>query len=155
MHTPREAKNLLSVQDSENRNYQPEQVLAFVRDKTGEPALEMDSDIFAAGCTGKEFTEMVRSFGYRFHVITDNYLWYFHTNEEGINIGAVFFKPPFERVNRIPVTPGMLHEFANKGYWDIYYPEHEIPASRIDQLLNILLIFAIIFLLVYVASKKY
>jgi hypothetical protein len=143
------------VPDLENRNYQPEQVLAFLRDKTGAPDLEMDSDLFATGSTGKELTEVVRSFGYRFHVNTDSYLWYFHTNEEGINFGAVFFKPPYERVNRIPVTPLLLLDFANKGYWDVYYPEHEIPSSRIDHLLNILLVFAIVFLLVYVASKRY
>jgi hypothetical protein len=142
------------VQDLENRNYSEEQVLAFVREKTGEPLLEMDDDIFARALTGKSFTEFVVAFSHRFRVNIDNYLWYFHTNEESINPGAIFYKPPFERVERIPITPSKLFDFANKGYWDVYYPEHEIPSSRIDVLINIILVFLVIFLIVYVGMRK-
>ncbi len=43
-----------------------------------------------------------------------NYLWYFHCNEEGTgSIGGMFFNTPYKSVNRIPVTPKMLTEFAN------------------------------------------
>ena len=112
-------------------------------------------DLFAQGFTGKRFTELVRSFSQKFRVNTDNYLWYFHTDEEGMNVGSVFFKAPYQRVQRIPVTPFMLADFANKGYWEIHYPAHEIPASRLDHLLNILFFFAVAFLLIYVGSKKF
>jgi hypothetical protein len=143
------------VQDSENNPVSLEKVMAFLEEKTGMVDLQAEADLFASGCTGKEFNELVRSFGRRFNVNTENYLWYFHTDEEGMNVGAVFVKPPYERVERIPVTPLMLSEFAETGNWDIQYPSHEIPASRLDHLLNILIIFAVAFLLVYVAARKF
>lgn len=143
------------MQDSENNPEALEQVLAFLEQKTGMVDLQPDTDLFASGCTGKQFNELVRSFGRRFNVNTENYLWYFHTDEEGMNMGAVFIKPPYERVERIPVTPMMLAAFAESGNWEIAYPQHEIPASRLDHLLNILIIFAVAFLLVYVAAKKF
>src|SRR6202163_3555503 len=32
------------------------------------------------------------------------YLWYFHTGEEGFNIGGLFFRPPNAKVREIPIT---------------------------------------------------
>ena len=65
-----------------------------------------------------------------------SYLWYFHTNEEGQNLGGSLFKAPNERVERIPVTPKMLYEFAKSNKWDINYPEHTLPKRRYDLYFN-------------------
>jgi hypothetical protein len=148
------------VLDSENNDIEPvwtvplEDVLSFVRKRTERPDAAADDDIFAdLGCAAKDFTNLVEAFGRRFNVDTSNYLWYFHTNEEDHSIGGMFYKPPFERVQRIPVTAEMLWEMANAGYWNIAYPEHEIPSSRVDFLINILLFLAGALLLAYIARK--
>ncbi|RYD97659.1 MAG: DUF1493 family protein [Sphingobacteriales bacterium] len=129
-------------------------VLAFVRWKTDSPEATEDDDLFAdLNCTGKDFTALVESFSMRFGVDTENYKWYFHTNEEDHSIGAMLYKPPHERVRRIPVTAVTLWHIANAGYWNIDYPEHEIPSSRVDFLINILLFIAGALLLAWIARK--
>jgi len=67
------------------------------------------------------------------------YLWYFHSDEEGNNIGGLFFPPPYKRVKRIAVTPLLLTEFANTGKWDIEYPNHKIPQKRYDTLIDVII----------------
>jgi hypothetical protein len=129
------------------------QIQTFLAERLGEPVAP-DADIFADhGCTGADFTALITDFAHRFRVDVTPYRWYFHTNEEETTIGGMFFKPPHERVARIPITPLLLCEFANSGRWDVPYPEHEIPSSRADILITILVIFAVIFLLVYVAGR--
>jgi hypothetical protein len=148
------------VQDSENNIIGPEwtipleDVLSFVRWKTGRPDAGADDDIFEKlGCTARKFTDLVEHFSMRFGTDVSNYKWYFHTNEEDHSIGGMFYKPPFERVQRIPVTAEKLWEMANAGYWNIDYPEHEIPSSRVDFLINVLLFIAGALLLAYIARK--
>jgi hypothetical protein len=148
------------VPDSENDITEPvwavplADVLSFVRRETERPDAEAGEDIFAdLHCTAKDFTKLIEKFGRRFNIDTSNYRWYFHTNEEDHSIGGMFFKPPFERVKRIPVTAEMLWEMANVGYWNIEYPEHEIPSSRVDYLINILLFIAGALLLAWIARK--
>ena len=46
----------------------------------------------------------------------------------------MFFQPPYERLPRIPITIGMLHEFAEQKHWGIQYPEHHLPKRRLDLL---------------------
>ena len=65
---------------------------------------DIDQDL---GCTGDDFYELIHDFSIKFHVNMDNYLWYFHTYEEGHtnSIGRLLFKAPNERVKHIAVTP--------------------------------------------------
>ena len=129
-------------------------VLSFVRWKTGRPDAEAGDDIFEKlQCTGKDFTSLVEAFSMRFGADVSGYKWYFHTDEEDHSIGALFYKPPQERVKRIIITPEDLWHMANAGYWNIEYPEHEIPSSRVDFLINILLFIAGALLLVWIARK--
>ena len=137
-----------------NNTFTIEQVISFVQEQTGADEIKPGTDIFGElGCTGNDFDALIKKYKARFHVDMSTYLWYFHNNEEGQNIGSIFFKPPNERVERIPVTPEMLLTFANTGRWDIFYPEHQIPSARLDYLINIILFFAAIFLILYVAVK--
>ncbi|MBS1771520.1 MAG: DUF1493 family protein [Bacteroidetes bacterium] len=111
--------------------------------------LNEDTDLFKSGVTGDDFHEMIGTYSKKFSVDMDRYLWYFHTCEEGNNTGSFFFKPPNERVTQIPVTPKVLLDFANKGQWDIDYPEHSIPKMRIDILINILIAIVFVIFLIY------
>jgi hypothetical protein len=145
------------VQDLENNIEEPaysiplETVIDFVRQQTGRPDILDGDDIFAdLNCTGKKMTQLVEAFSKRFNVDTTAYRWYFHTNEEDHSIGGMFFKPPYERVQRIPITPEMLWHMANAGQWNIDYPDHEIPSSRVDYLINILLFIGGAILLAYI-----
>ena len=107
----------------------------FISEKTFEKEIKPNTDIFnELGCTGDDFHELMEEYHKKFSVDMSNYLWYFHADEEGRNsgIGNIFFKPPYERVKRIPVTPQMLYKFANNGKWDLQYPTHKLPKYRID-----------------------
>jgi len=119
--------------------YSFEEIQSFIVDKTGcdlpevIPGCDIHDDL---GCTGDDFSELMEAYSSRFHVKMDGYLWYFHMVEEGQNLGSIIFRSPDERVGRIPVTPGLMLEFANRGYWDITYPEHQLPKKRYDLILN-------------------
>jgi hypothetical protein len=115
-------------------------IIAFIADKAGVEITEIkeDTDIFEElGLWGDDSHELIAEYAEKYQVNLDNYLWYFHTEEEGLNLpGGLFFKPPNERVTRIPLTPKMLHEFVDKGEWKIDYPPHTIPPIRYDMVIN-------------------
>ncbi len=133
------------------------EIIEFLEVFSGIDTIDPDSDLFQdIKIVGDDFHEMIEQFASKFSVDMGNYLWYFHTNEEGSSnsIGGLFFDPPYKRVNRIPVTPIMLVAFANKGKWDIQYPIHSIPPKRYDILINnIVVISVIIFLLISIIKK--
>jgi hypothetical protein len=102
-----------------------------------------DSDLNVdQGVDGDDFDEMMAQYQKAFNVDMTSYLWYFHSAEEGAihSIGAAFSKPPYERVDHIPVTPRMLQDFAEKGKWDLEYPVHKLPQYRWDGIINVLLL---------------
>jgi hypothetical protein len=92
------------------------------------------------GVVGDDFHEMIEKYGSKYQVNMTDYLWYFHANEEGHSFGGLFFKTPYEKVKRIPVTPKMLADFIETKKWKIDYPKHEIPKSRPDLLINKILV---------------
>ena len=98
-------------------------ILNFAAEKTTCADVIATSDIQNdLGCYGDDFHELIDEYSKKFKVDLTFYLWYFHTREEGNNLGGTFFRAPNERVKRIPVTPTLLLEFANKGKWDLQYP---------------------------------
>lgn len=97
------------------------------------------------GLAGDDFDEMLEAYSRIFSVDMDDYLWYFHSEEEGWNgIGGSFFSPPDKQVKRIPITPSMLTEFANGGKWDIKYPEHTLSKRRYDLYINLFLLLVVL-----------
>ena len=135
------------------------EVIKFLQDLSGTKAVEPTSDIFNdIGMVGDDFHEMIEKFALKYSVDMTDYLWYFHTDEEGSSnsIGTLFFSPPYKCVDRIPITPAMLTEFANKGKWDISYPNHKIPTKRYDLIVNttIIGIFLIIVMMVLISKIK-
>jgi hypothetical protein len=97
------------------------------------------------GVAGDDFHEMIEKYAKQYDVDMSDYLWYFHADEEGFNsIGRQFFKPPYERVERIPVTPQMLADFIATKKWKVAYPPHDIPKPRTDLTINKVILIAFI-----------
>jgi hypothetical protein len=84
------------------------------------------------GIVGDDFHELIEAYSNKYPVNMGEYLWYFHSEDEGVNFWSFIFKPPWTKVKRIPVTPKMLLNFANKGKWQVIYPEHKVPTNRND-----------------------
>jgi len=132
------------------------EIVEFLQDLSGIDEIEPTSDIFNdIGLVGDDFHEMIEEFALKYSVDMTNYLWYFHTDEEGWNgIGEFFFSPPYKCVDRIPVTPTMLVEFANKGKWNIRYPNHKFPTRRYDLFLNQIVIGLFLIIVIIVTINK-
>src|SRR5688572_29983669 len=119
-------------------NYSEESVFNFLSELLGHHEFNLQSEINSElGLVGDDFHEMIAEFSRKFKVDMTSYLWYYHTKEEGHNLGSFFFKAPNERVERISVTPQMLLDFANQGKWTIEYPSDTPKKIRYDIILNI------------------
>ena len=126
----------------------------FIKEKTGIDELKPSDDLLNdQGVSGDDFHELIEEYAKAFNVDMTGYLWYFHADEEGNNIGGIFFKPPYERVTHIPVTPAMLLDFANKGYWNVMYPPHKLPKRRRDIIFNQILFIIVIAFVLYSCLK--
>lgn len=130
--------------------YTAEMLADFVMKETGAGNIHAASDIFDdAGIDGDDFHELMDKYAQQYAVDMHNYRWYFHGNEEGgVNIGGAFFPPPYERVKRIRLTPAMLADFANKGFWDMNYPELHLPKYRYDLLVNRLILLTVVIIVI-------
>lgn len=123
------------------------EIIDIVRDISGLKKVDAESDIFRLGIVGGDFHEMIEKYAERYKVDMTEYLWYFHTDEEGQSFGSLFFKPPYKRVEIIPVTPQLLSDFAEKKKWSIAYPEHKLPNRLIDLIINSALLIIVILIL--------
>lgn len=133
-----------------------EELITFVENFTGSENINAETDIFDDGTCGDDFDELIDAYAKNYSVDMTNYLWYFHTNEEGSwnSIGGAFFEPPNKKVKRIPITPLLLADFAIKGKWDLDYPKHNIAKKRYDILINqVLLIGVLVWLIIAVVRK--
>lgn len=127
----------------------------FLEDYSGVYPDNEDTDIFKdMGVVGDDFHEMIEKFAKQYQVDMTDYLWYFHADEEGQSIGGVFYKAPYQKVQRIPVTPKMLSYFIETKKWKIDYPKHDTPKSRPDLLINKIVVFSFfIGVLIWLAYK--
>jgi Protein of unknown function (DUF1493). len=136
--------------------YSQEQINNFIKEKTGIDELKPGDDLMNDhGVCGDDFDELIDGYAKAFNVDISGYLWYFHTDEEGSwnSIGGSLFKPPNERVPHIPLTPALLLEMANKGYWDVQYPHHKLPKFRWDIIMNLVLLVSAIVYALYSCLK--
>lgn len=119
--------------------YTIDEMVVFVKEQTAaddvHPDREIGNDL---GVDGDDFAELMAAYQKRFCVNLDGFRRYFHYAEEGSwnSLGGQFFKPPYERVRHIPITPKVLLDMANKGRWDLTYPEHSLPKRRYDVWFN-------------------
>jgi Protein of unknown function (DUF1493) len=116
-----------------------DEIAAFVCEEAGvrrshlTEATSRQGDI---GLYGDDIDHLMLEYSKRFGVNLGGYIWYFHTGGDGCSISALFFRPPNMRVAHIPITIGMLHEFAQVGRSNIQYPDHSVPHWRLDILIN-------------------
>ena len=100
-------------------------------------SLSDDADLFALiGLEGDDASDFIDRFSGRFGVDANGYRWYFHHAEEGWNFGGLFFAPPDQRVERLPITPGILVEAIEAKQWALQYPLHDLPRVRWDTRVN-------------------
>lgn len=127
-----------------------EDILAFVAEHANAEGLNATSDIERdLSVYADDWHDMIDDFAEKYEVDMSGYLWYFHSGEEGSNIGGVFFKPPYERVERIPISPNDLLRIATKQRWDLDYPEHTLPKRRYDLIIGTILLLALLALFWY------
>ena len=135
--------------------YSLDDIIEFIKEQTAAKKVSTNDDLLNdLGCSGDDHHELMEDYSKKFNVDMSTYLWYFHADEEGQSFGSVFFKPPYTRVKHIPVTPQILLEFANKGKWDIKYPEHALPKRRHDILINKVIVGLFLVCLIYWLLKK-
>lgn len=131
-------------------------IIKFLKELSGSDSIGPTSDIYRdLGMAGDDFHEMIEKFSKKYSVDITDYLWYFHSDEEGQNFGGLFFKPPYRQVDRIPVTPTMLVDFANMGKWDMRYPLHKISAKRHDIFINKVVVTVFTTIIVILLILKY
>lgn len=136
---------------------QCDDIVLFIREFSKKDYVIDETDLFdGAWIKGDTFTGLIQSYAKKFEVDISNYLWYFHTDDIGdFSVGGIFFKPPFKQVERIPITPLLLTEFANKKKWDLQYPEHAISEKRYDILINRIFIALVLAYFGIVLLKKF
>ncbi|MEQ8177260.1 MAG: DUF1493 family protein [Amphiplicatus sp.] len=125
--------------------YSQKDILAFIEGEWGSfPKRFNPSDIFESlGITGDDAWDFIENYSARFKVDLSSFLWYFHADEEGMNIpGGIVFTPPSARVKRIPISVMLLLESANAGRWMLEYPPHTLPKWRYDLFINLSFLFA-------------
>lgn len=123
-----------------------EQIYNFLIEERGVKRSELshESDLSNdLGIEGDDFSGLIESFAERYQVNMDSYLWYFHHREDGWNLGALFFKPPYEQVKTIGICPQTLLEAAQSKKWPISYPNHQLTEGRPDITFNKVLIFSV------------
>src|SRR5688500_8436724 len=92
---------------------------------------------------GDDLDDFLINYSKAFNVDMTSYLWYFHSADEAaFNPGSLFFKPPYKRVKRIPITIEMLDEFARLKKWNVSYLAHELPSWRVDILISWVILMA-------------
>lgn len=104
-----------------------DEIVAFVADLTGCPLKKIDwNDLFGStGIYGDDTDELLDAYGERFGVRLDEYVWYFHADEEGWSLSSpLILDQNGQRLDRIPVTARMLADYANLGHWALVYPAH-------------------------------
>lgn len=116
------------------------QLAEWFEDHCGEPLPEGgDTDLFERfGIEGDDAGDFIESFVAHFQVDARSYLWYFHHQDEGASFGALFFKPIYKRVKRLPITPDVLMAAVETQQWPIRYPQHDVPSVRWDIRMNLL-----------------
>ena len=133
-----------------------EEIVDFTKKELKEKDIFPDTDIFSLGIYGDDMDEFLGSYHKKYNVNFDNYLWYFHNEEEisnNFSIGKIFFKPPYDSVERIPITPEILTKFANTKVWEIDYPEHQLPKYRYDVLIDQIIFGGLALIILYFSFK--
>ena len=55
---------------------------------------------------------------------------------------------------RNQILDAALHEFAEKGIWDMYYPPYHLPKRRYDIIINQIVVLLILVFVIYRCTSK-
>lgn len=115
-----------------------DEINALVRKHTGtRGVLSEETDLHSdLGLISLDLDEFLDEFARRFDVDLSGFLWYFHTEEDGVSPGRLFFAAPQDRVRRIPLRLALLYQAVELGRWPVDYPEHSLPRRRWDVVFN-------------------
>lgn len=110
------------------------EINALVRKHTGARGMlseetDLHSDLRLISLDLEEFLD---EFAKRFDVDLSEFLWYFHTEEDGVSLGRLFFAAPQDLVTRIPLRLALFYQAVELGRWPVDYPEHSLPRRRWD-----------------------
>ncbi len=132
-----------------------EEIVDFIEDFSGLTNLQTDTDLLQQGIYGDDLDDLLERYANKYKVDMSGYLWYFHNKGEGWSLGDMLSTPMNKQVKRIPVTPGMLFDFAQTGKWNIKYPEHQLSEQKPDGIVKtfFILLFILIVLLITCNSK--
>lgn len=98
-----------------------------------------NDDLFAYfNYEGDYASEFMEAFDDEFDVNFNNYLWYFHQQDEppGRNFANLIIKRPWMRVDRIPVTVLSLTNAILAKEWCVNYPNHDISIPVKEKILG-------------------
>ncbi|QDU23365.1 DUF1493 family protein [Urbifossiella limnaea] len=115
-----------------------DEVAELVREQTNyDGPLTDDTELQAdLGVAGDDLDRLLLAWAERFGADLSGYLPHFHTAEEGFNLGAWFYPPRDSRLPDVPITVGMLHQYAELGRWALEYPDHDPRRRRPDVWVN-------------------
>lgn len=133
-------------------NVLEQNIIEFIEKEYWKANLQSDSDIFKTlKILGDDCDELIMKYHEKYNVNMDTFLWYFHYEEEGSWNSFINYsiKPPNKLVERIPITPKMLTDFANTKIWNIEYPEHKLPKYRYDLITTYIILLFFISILIY------
>lgn len=130
--------------------YTIEDVINFLKNQSLVDEIDPQTNICDdIGMRGDDFDEMMMAYAGKFSVDMTDYLWYFHSEEEGSWTSISLFPRANEQVKRIPITPTMLTDFANSGKWNVVYPEHKITLTEFNSYFTLLIFIVLIGWIVY------
>lgn len=114
-----------------------DEIHALLRLHAGAPeVLTEDTELHAdLGLISLDLHEFLEEFAERFQVDMSGFLWYFHSEEDGLNPFRWIFPAPQDRVTRIPLRLALFYRAAEIGKWPVEYPEHSLPVRRWDLVL--------------------
>ncbi len=121
-----------------NEKFSLSQIIEFAKDYNVEE-VDIDEETTiekGMGLWGDDHHEFIGKFAEVFDVQMENYRWYYHTEEEGLNWAEVFFKPPYKKVEQSQISINMLHQIANDGKWPDMYEKPDLANFRPDILMN-------------------
>lgn len=130
--------------------YTVDDIIDFLKEQSLEEEISEKTNICdEIGIWGDDFHELIIAFEERFSVDMNEYLWYFHSEEEGSLFSISMFPRANEQVRRIPITPLILTDIANSGKWKIDYPEHKITNTKYNDYSSLAILIILLGIIIY------
>lgn len=114
-----------------------DEVAQLVREQTGYsgPLTEATTLQGDLGITGDALWDLLGIWAARFAVDVSGFLWYYHApGKTSLQLGPLRLALPSHGFKQIPITLGMLHQFAERKRWALVYPPHGLAEDGMSDL---------------------